>query len=155
MDDITKSLNVTLAHTLADEHCFLCCDLFIITLQSQPSNISYLRADIESLYLTWNEHLREKHTSTQDALLNITEKMYSDIDNKNVTLLLLLDLSKAFDSVEHTRLLQKISYLAIATQWFQSYLTVDTVVQSTCRVREKDCLLCSYLFGGHLLFCPS
>ncbi|KAF2355432.1 Reverse transcriptase RNA-dependent DNA polymerase [Trinorchestia longiramus] len=32
---------------------------------------------------------------------------------------------------------------------------VDTVVRSTCRVREKDCLLCSYLFGGHLLLCPS
>ncbi|KAF2348175.1 hypothetical protein FHG87_021069 [Trinorchestia longiramus] len=32
---------------------------------------------------------------------------------------------------------------------------VDTVVRSTCRVREKDCLLCSYVFGGHLLFCPS
>ncbi|KAF2352963.1 Reverse transcriptase domain [Trinorchestia longiramus] len=63
-----------------------------------------------------------KHTSTQDALLNITEKIYSDIEKKNVTLLLLLDLSKAFDSVEHTRLVQKISNLGIATQWFQSYL---------------------------------
>ncbi|KAF2367630.1 Reverse transcriptase domain [Trinorchestia longiramus] len=38
------------------------------------------------------------------------------------TLLLLRDLSKAFDSVEHTRLLQKISNLGIDTQWFQSYL---------------------------------
>ncbi|KAF2346395.1 Reverse transcriptase domain [Trinorchestia longiramus] len=66
--------------------------------------------------------LTKKHTSTQDALRNITEKIYSDIDNKNVTLLLLLDLSKAVDSVEHTRLLQKISNLGIATQWFQSYL---------------------------------
>ncbi|KAF2349563.1 Reverse transcriptase domain [Trinorchestia longiramus] len=40
----------------------------------------------------------------------------------HVTLLLLLDLSKAFDGVEHKRLLQKISNLGIATQWFQSYL---------------------------------
>ncbi|KAF2349131.1 hypothetical protein FHG87_020112 [Trinorchestia longiramus] len=38
----------------------------------------------------------------------------------------------------------------------ECYMIVDTVVRSTCRVREKDCLLCSYLFGGgHLLFCPS
>ncbi|KAF2351774.1 Reverse transcriptase domain [Trinorchestia longiramus] len=63
-----------------------------------------------------------KHTSTQDALLNINEKIYSGFDNKNITLLLLLDFSKAFDSVEHTRLLEKISNLGIATQWFQSYL---------------------------------
>ncbi|KAF2348780.1 Reverse transcriptase domain [Trinorchestia longiramus] len=69
-----------------------------------------------------NQYAYRKHTSTQDALLNITEKIYSDIDTKNVTLLLLLDLSKAFDSVEHNRLLQKISNLGIATQWFQSYL---------------------------------
>ncbi|KAF2362725.1 Reverse transcriptase domain [Trinorchestia longiramus] len=68
-----------------------------------------------------NQYVDRKHTNTQSAL-NITEKIYSDIDNKNVTLLLLLDLSKSFDSVEHTRLLQKISNLGIATQWFQSYL---------------------------------
>ncbi|KAF2347502.1 Reverse transcriptase domain [Trinorchestia longiramus] len=69
-----------------------------------------------------NQYAYRKHTSTQDALLNITDKIYSDIDNKNVTLLLLLDFSKAIDSVEHTRLLQKISVLGIATQWFQCYL---------------------------------
>ncbi|KAF2351786.1 Reverse transcriptase domain [Trinorchestia longiramus] len=69
-----------------------------------------------------NQYTYRKHTSTQDVLLNITDKIFSDIDTKNVTLLLLLDLSKAFDSVEHKRLLQKISNLAIATQWFQSYL---------------------------------
>ncbi|KAF2348296.1 Reverse transcriptase domain [Trinorchestia longiramus] len=56
-------------------------------------------------------------------MLNITEKIYSDIDNKNVTLLLMLDLSKAFDSVAHTRLLQKISNIGIDTHWFQSYLS--------------------------------
>ncbi|KAF2346651.1 Reverse transcriptase domain [Trinorchestia longiramus] len=69
-----------------------------------------------------NQYAYRKHTSTQDALLNITKKIYSDSDTKNVTLLLLLDLSKAFDSVEHKRLLQKISNLGIASQWFQSYL---------------------------------
>ncbi|KAF2345546.1 Reverse transcriptase domain [Trinorchestia longiramus] len=69
-----------------------------------------------------NQYAYRKHTSTQDALLKITEKIYSDIDTKNVTLLLSLDLFKAFDSVEHKRLLQKISNLGITTQWFQSYL---------------------------------
>ncbi|KAF2350945.1 Reverse transcriptase domain [Trinorchestia longiramus] len=69
-----------------------------------------------------NHYAYRKHTSTQDAQLNITEKIYSDIDTKNITLLLLLDLSKAFDSVEHKRLLEKISNIGIATQWFQSYL---------------------------------
>ncbi|KAF2345258.1 Reverse transcriptase domain, partial [Trinorchestia longiramus] len=66
-----------------------------------------------------NQYAYRKHTCW---MLNITEKIYSDIDTKNVTLLLLLDLSKAFDSVEHTRLLQKISNIGIATQWLHSYL---------------------------------
>ncbi|KAF2348701.1 Reverse transcriptase domain, partial [Trinorchestia longiramus] len=69
-----------------------------------------------------NQYDYRKCTSTQDALLNIAEKIYSDIDTNNVTLLLLLDLSKAFNSDEHKQLLQKISNLGIATQWFQSYL---------------------------------
>ncbi|KAF2346149.1 Reverse transcriptase domain [Trinorchestia longiramus] len=30
-----------------------------------------------------NQYAYRKHTSTQDALLNITEKIYSDIDTKN------------------------------------------------------------------------
>ncbi|KAF2362703.1 Reverse transcriptase domain [Trinorchestia longiramus] len=79
----------------------------------------------KSNLLHQNQYAYKKHTSTQDALLNITEKIYSDIDKKNVSLLLLLDLSKAFGSVEHTRtrLLQKISNLGIDTQWFQSYLS--------------------------------
>ncbi|KAF2365473.1 Reverse transcriptase domain [Trinorchestia longiramus] len=66
--------------------------------------------------------LRVRSLSSVLQLEDITKKIHSDIDTKNVTLLLLLDLSKAFDSVEQTRLRQKISNLSIATQWFQSYL---------------------------------
>ncbi|KAF2343364.1 Reverse transcriptase domain, partial [Trinorchestia longiramus] len=90
-------------------------------LEKIISNQLSTRLDKSNL-LHPNQYAYRKHTSTQDALLNITEKIYSDIDTKNVTLLLLLDLSKAVYSVEHKRLLQKISNLGIATQWFQSYL---------------------------------
>ena len=45
------------------------------------------------------------------------------MDNKKVSLLLLLDLSKAFDSVNHNILLEKCQKLNIDPRWFQSYLS--------------------------------
>ncbi|KAF2357569.1 Reverse transcriptase domain [Trinorchestia longiramus] len=69
---------------------------------------------------------RDEETRDYQKLPNLAS--HSTISYPNcyeinaASLLLLLDLSKAFDSVEHKRLLQKISNLGIAIQWFQSYL---------------------------------
>ena len=49
--------------------------------------------------------------STADALLYATEKIRFDIDNKNVVAAAFLDLSKAFDSISHEILLQKLHNL--------------------------------------------
>ena len=52
--------------------------------------------------------------------------MLEAIDNKNLTALILLDLSKAFDSVSHSILLHKLSCIDAspeAVKWFQDYLT--------------------------------
>ncbi|CAB4031941.1 Hypothetical predicted protein [Paramuricea clavata] len=52
--------------------------------------------------------------------------MLEAIDNKNLTALILLDLSKAFDSVSHSILLHKLSCIGAspeAVKWFQDYLT--------------------------------
>ncbi len=81
------------------------------------------------LYLE-SENLLNKHqfayrprTSTEDALLNITEAAYKGIDNGDITLLVLLDLSKAFDSVNHNILTDKLDSLNINTSWFKNYLS--------------------------------
>ena len=54
-------------------------------------------------------------------------KHLNKIDNQNLTLLALLDLSAAFDSVDHEKLLlilnQRFKIEKIAYKWFQSYLT--------------------------------
>jgi hypothetical protein len=68
---------------------------------------------------------RKKH-STEQAILELTDKLKSAIDNKQLTCGLFLDFSKAFDTVNHKILLEKLQKYGIRgvpLQWFTSYLT--------------------------------
>ena len=73
--------------------------------------------------LSNSQHGFRPHLSTETALLKITDKIYCNMDNKKLSLLLLLDLSKAFDSVNHNILLNKCIELGIDPFWFKDYLT--------------------------------
>ena len=64
---------------------------------------------------------RSKH-STVDALTEITENIRSGTDEEFTSIM--LDLSKAFDTINHYRLLEKLSQCGvrgIVNKWFQSY----------------------------------
>ena len=73
-----------------------------------------------------NQHGFRPKLSTETALTTITNKIYNNMDNKHISLLTLCDLSKAFDSVNHTILLNKINKTCIDTFWFNSYLSNRT-----------------------------
>nr|XP_027215167.1 uncharacterized protein LOC113808036 [Penaeus vannamei] len=51
--------------------------------------------------------------STDNALMKVSDKIYDNIDKKKLSLLILLDLSKAFDGVNHKILMKKIKILNI------------------------------------------
>lgn len=68
---------------------------------------------------------RKSH-STQTALLKLTDDIREGMDQQHVTLLLLFDFSKAFDSVCHATLLHKLrdaNFAVSAIKWIASYLT--------------------------------
>ena len=76
--------------------------------------------------MTASQLAYRKHYSTESALLNIHNAILLNMAKGSVTALTLLDLSAAFDTIDHTILLDRlnvyyeISELAIG--WFKSYL---------------------------------
>ena len=46
--------------------------------------------------------------STETALINVSENLLKAIDEKSASLLVLLDMSKAVDSLNHNLLLEKL-----------------------------------------------
>ena len=66
-----------------------------------------------------------KNRSTIDALTDILSTILTGVENNKVVILLMLDMSKAFDSLNHERLLYKLENMGIggvALNWFRSYL---------------------------------
>ena len=79
---------------------------------------------LESFNLLANEqHGFRSKLSTETALLKVTNKIYENIESNKISLLLLLDLSKAFDSVHHEILLKKLAQVSIDSFWFDSYIS--------------------------------
>ena len=125
------------------------------------SNLAYLSKLIErvaahrllnhmllnDLHELYQSSYKQFH-STETALLRIQSDILSALDNKKCVLLVLLDLSAAFDTIDHTTLISRlqntIGVSEKALQWFISYMsdrTQSVVIQGV----ESD--LCNLLFG--------
>ena len=87
----------------------------------------------KSIYLGYNNLLPDnqsayrKHCSTETATLKVMSDVYQVMDAGKITLLSLLDHSAAFDTVDHTILLQRLYHSfemsGSVLLWLQSYLT--------------------------------
>ena len=64
--------------------------------------------------------------STETALVKISSDILTNLDNKNGTTLALLDLSSAFDTIDHTILIHRLTSIGItgtAHKWLSSFIT--------------------------------
>ena len=87
-----------------------------------------------------------KSRSTAEALICLTEKIYQNLNSKLSSALLLLDFSKAFDSVNHEILLRKMELMGVKDlelKWFKSYLTnrlqfvkLGNLISNTARLKS-------------------
>ena len=81
--------------------------------------------NLHSLMDPYQSAYKPNHSCTS-ALLSISEDVLESFDDSEATLLVLLDFSKAFDTVNHRLLLEKLSILGFqqnALGWIESYLS--------------------------------
>ena len=100
-----------------------------------------------------------RNRSTTMAIIHLTEKIKRAIENNEFTIGIFLDLSKAFDTVNHKILLQKLESYGIRGmpyKWFQNYLTVrEQIVKFNNILSRKEKIKCGVPQGsvlGPLLF---
>ena len=93
------------------------------------------------------------------ALIDLINKITTALDNKEFAIGVFLDLSKAFDTVDHSLLLQKLEFYGIrgiALEWFKNYVTQRyQCVRYNNEISEKQEITCGVPQGsvlGPLLF---
>ena len=81
-----------------------------------------------SLFEDFQSGFRVYH-STETALVNFTNDLLTIIDKGLVSVLVLLDLSAAFDTIDHQILLKRLEHFivikGIALSWFKSFLSIS------------------------------
>lgn len=101
-----------------------------------------------------------KHHSTETALLKVSSDIMMSADSGKCTVLVLLDLSSAFDTVDHQvllgRLRDHVGLSGSVLQWFTSYLSGRSFCVSANQIKSESVnLLCGVPQGsvlGPILF---
>ena len=80
----------------------------------------------ENNLLYGSQYGYRKNHSTETACLELVDKLYKQLDDNQSPFCVFIDLSKAFDTINHKILLAKLKYYGFdenALSWFNSYLS--------------------------------
>ena len=117
-----------------------------------------------NIYEDFQSGFRANHR-TETALAKVTNDLLISSDQGFVSILILLDLSAAFDTIDHQILLQRLEQLisikGTALNWFKSYFSdcyqyVQINDESSVRTKvnhgvPQGCALCSAQFYSHYI----
>ena len=93
-----------------------------------------------SILYCYQSGFRKFH-STDTCLSYLNDRILKGVDCGLMTGLILIDLQKAFDTIDHEILLQEMVQLQLSTQsilWFKSYLTNRTFLVNMEREKKSD-----------------
>ena len=116
---------------------------------------SQIRQYMESndLFNVFQSAYRPAH-SCETGLGRIQVYILHSLDNRNTVILVLLDLSAAFDTVDHRLLLDKLHEIGLrdaAHRWIQSYLSQRTQTVKVDNVTSRSVDLCFGVPQGSVL----
>ena len=100
------------------------------------------------------QHAYRKFHSTVTCLFEVVNHIHQMIDNNRLTAVASLDLSKAFDSISHQLMLEKLHKLGIgknSTLWISSYLTNRTQLTKFKQYTSKEERILSGVPQGSIL----
>ena len=95
-------------------------------------------------FLNSDQYGFRKKLSTSNAIINMMQYIYDNLDQGHTVISIFLDFSKAFDCVNHEILLDKMSVYGvrgIAHSWFKSYLSDRQRCVSSNRKSFESCLI--------------
>ena len=100
-------------------HCYL---QYLKYLKKQYNSQLFQYLTVNSL-LHANQHGFRAKYSTELALNELVDRIYSQLDEKKIPTAIFMDLSKAFDTIDHEILITKMEHYGIKnleSQWFKT-----------------------------------
>jgi hypothetical protein len=104
--------------------------------------------------LTQNQYGFRENRSTELAIIELVDKITQAIDKGEYTIGIFLDLSKAFDTINHKILIQKLEHYGIrgiTRQWFEDYLKNRKQIVKYNHVKSKAMIIKSGVPQGSIL----